>query len=153
MGEDSPKVVGECGENVKQERNEMTVPDLKKKAKKLMTIVRIKLHQKSFEGLPYLWQRNGSDRLLIVFSAFTGDKRRFNYVTSFKDLKCDKLFVLDPWGCKGSYNLYENGQNYPEDITCRLLAKIVAGGGINIHIQPVLQKVVQKLSTSDSLWM
>lgn len=107
----------------------MTVSDLNKKVKKLMTIVKIKLHQKSFDGLPYLWQRNGSDKLLIVFSAFTGDKRRFNYVTSFKDLKCDKLFVLDPWGCKGSYNLYENGENYPEQITRRLLTKIVNGGG------------------------
>jgi len=106
----------------------MTVSDLKKKAKKLLTILNIKLHQKSFDGLPYLWQRNGSNMLLIIFSAFTGDKRRFNYVTSFKDLKCDKLFVLDPWGCKGSYNLYENGQNYPEQITQRLLAKIVTGG-------------------------
>lgn len=94
-----------------------------------MTRMKIKLHQKSFDGLPYLMQRNGSDKLLIVFSAFTGDKRRFNYVTSFKDLKCDKLFVLDPWGCKGSYNLYENGYNYPEQITRRLLSGIVTGGG------------------------
>lgn len=34
----------------------MTVSDLKKKVKKLMTIVKIKFHQKSFDGLPYLWQ-------------------------------------------------------------------------------------------------
>ena len=107
----------------------MTVSDLKQKASKLLTRMKIRLYQKSYDGLPYLWQRNGSDKLLIVFSAFTGDKRRFNYVTSFKDLKCDKLFVLDPWGCKGSYNLYENGQNYPEMITKQLLDKIVNGAG------------------------
>lgn len=107
----------------------MLLSDLKRKATKHMTRMQIKFSQKSFDGLPYLWQRNGSDRLLIVFSAFTGDKRRFNYVTSFKGLKCDKLFLLDPWGCKGSYNLYENGQNYPEQITKRLLTEIVNSGG------------------------
>lgn len=111
--------------------------------------ISIKMREKSFMGLPYLYMKNGSDSLLIVFSAFTGDKRRFNYVTSFKDLKCDRLFVLDPWGCKGSYNLYENGQNYPEQITHCLLDKIMNGGGINMFMQSVLQKMVQKPSTLD----
>ncbi len=107
----------------------MFFSDLNKKANKLITRIRIRLHQKTYEGLPYLFQRKGSDSLLIVFSAFTGEIRRFNYVSSFRNLKCDKLFVLDPWGHLGSYNMYENGENYPEIITRNLVKKIVNEGG------------------------
>lgn len=88
-------------------------------------LVKIKFHEKVFEGLPYLYERGETNKLLIVFSAFSGDKRRYNYVRSFKDMDCDKLFILDPWGCKGSYNLYENGKKYPELITKKLLKKII----------------------------
>lgn len=100
-----------------------------KKIKSLWSILKIKLHEKKFEDLPYLFQKNGSDTLMIVFSAFTGKMRRYNYVRSFKDIKTDKLFILDPWGYLGSYNLYENGSSHPMETTLNLIEKIASGGG------------------------
>lgn len=107
----------------------MTIKDLAKVPSKVVTLLKIKLKEKHFNGLPYLHYRNGSDSLLIVFSAFTGANRRYNYVKSFRYLNCDKLYILDPYGYLGSYNLYENGEDYPRKNTQSLVNKIVIGGG------------------------
>lgn len=107
----------------------MDLKALYTKAQKAVSLLKIKIRQKNYQGLPYLYEKNGSDSLLIVFAAFTGNKRRFNYVRSFKGLRCDKLFLLDPWGHLGSYNLYENGEDYPCNTTQRLVNKIVSGVG------------------------
>ena len=107
----------------------MKTQNLTRKWSSLITRVYIKCREKIFSGLPYIYEKKGSDSLLIVFSAFTGNKRRFNYVRSFKDLRCDKLFLLDPWGHLGSYNLYENGEDYPRDITQRLVNEVIGRGG------------------------
>lgn len=104
------------------------------KVQKAVSLLKIKLRQKNYLGLPYLYEKRGSDSLLIVFAAFTGNKRRFNYVRSFKDVRCDKLFLLDPWGHLGSYNLYENGQDYPCKITQNLINEIVIGSRCYKHV-------------------
>ena len=105
----------------------MVISELTKKLKKLIIRVKIKIRQKNYNGLPYLYQKNDSNNLLIVFSAFTGHQRRYNYVTSFNELKCDKLFILDPWGYLGSYNMYENGEDYPSRITQSLINNVITG--------------------------
>lgn len=94
---------------------------LKKAFLKTKNLLYIRINERKYKNLPYLFQQNNSDTLLIVFSAFTGEKRRYNYIKSFKTLKCDKLFILDPWGHLGSYNLFENGYDYPQKITQSLI--------------------------------
>lgn len=119
---------------------------LKRIAKKLSSIrftLSIKKREKTFEKqLKYLYFNNHSDTLLIIFSAFTGNSRRYNYVKGLSDCICDRLYILDTWGYKGSYNMYENGQAYPEEITNRLITKILNGGGIKDLSLLVLQREV-----------
>lgn len=100
----------------------------RRKIKSLITRIRISINEKKYKGLPYLYQKKGTDTLMIVFSAFTGGKRRYNYVSSFSSIKSDKLFVLDPWGHLGSYYLFENGEGYPQEITLSLINNIIFSG-------------------------
>lgn len=118
----------------------MSFKSIRRKIKSFYTRLTIKLKSKKYQGLPYLYQKNGSDSLLIVFSAFTGENRRYNYVSSFKSLNADKLFILDPWGYLGSYYLYENGEDYPKRITQSLINHVINGGGTNMFTQQVRQK-------------
>lgn len=90
------------------------------------SLLNIKVREKTFENdLKYLFFDNHSDTLLIIFSAFTGNTRRYNYVRGLSNCNYDKLYILDPWGYQGSYNMYENGRTYPEEITNKLITKIV----------------------------
>ena len=86
----------------------------------------IKLKERRYgRKLRYLFMNNNSDTLLVVFSGFTaGNIRRYNYIKSFSDLRIDKLFVLDPYAYRGSYYLYEDGSNYPQEETQGLLSFI-----------------------------
>lgn len=89
----------------------------------------IKLREKKFEHkLNYLFYNNHSDTLVIIFSAFTGNKRRYNYIRGLSKYNYDKLYILDPWGYTGSYNMYENGNTFPEQITNRLIEKYIKKG-------------------------
>ena len=101
---------------------------LTSKLSSLFTRLNIKIREKSYHDLPYLYQKKGADSLMVVFSAFTGDKRRYNYIKSFSTLKCDKLFILDPWGYRGSYNLYNNGDDYPMRTTIALIRQVMTKG-------------------------
>ena len=95
------------------------------------SLLNIKVREKTFENdLKYLFFDNHSDTLLIIFSAFTGNTRRYNYVRGLSNCNYDKLYILDPWGYQGSYNMYENGRTYPEEITNKLITKIVNRGGV-----------------------
>lgn len=107
----------------------MKIKNIQDKVKKVAALLKIKLQEKKYKGLGYLYEKNNSKDLLIVFAAFTGEKRRYNYVRSFNSLQCDKLFLLDPWGHLGSYNLYENGKDYPRRITQDLINNIIDYGG------------------------
>lgn len=100
-----------------------------RKIHSLPRLIKLKLKEKTFSNqLPYLYLKSPkhSDTLMIFFSAFTGEKRRYNYIKAFNDSDFDRLYILDPWGYKGSYNLYENGLRYPEDITKNLIKCITS---------------------------
>lgn len=100
--------------------------NITRKIKTLFLILKIKLFERRFEGkLPYLYVDNHADSIIIVFSAFTGKKRRYNFVKGFEPLRMDKLYILDPFGYLGSYNLYEHGSNYPEVLTRKLIEYIL----------------------------
>ena len=100
--------------------------------RKAVSFIKIKLKEKKFEGkLPYLYYNQHRKKLLIVFSAFNkGRARHYNYLKCLAGVKeFDRLYILDPWGVRGSYNLYENGQDYPEKITTALIELIISRGG------------------------
>ena len=102
---------------------------MRKMLKKVWQATIIRIKERKYKGrLNYLWFRNNSDSLLIVFSAFTGPKRRYNYVRGFKNIRVDKLYVLDPFAYLGSYNLYENGSDLPKVLTEGLLSEIIKKG-------------------------
>ncbi len=87
---------------------------------------RIKFKERKFKNiLNYYFIDNHAETLMIVFSAFTGDVRRYNYIKGLDSYKIDKLYILDPFGYKGSYNLYENGKNQPEKLTFDLINSII----------------------------
>ena len=81
--------------------------------------------------LKYLWQKDeNSDRLIVIFSACTraGLKARYNYVRTLKDVKANKLFILDDISNDGR-GCYYLGK-WPDFLVSRavkeLLDKIIA---------------------------
>ena len=90
----------------------------------------IKLKEKSFgECLKYLYFSNTSDTLYIIFNGFQeGNVRLYNYVRALQKSKADRLYILDVWGYKGSYYLFENGSDTPCKNTLALLNHILQKG-------------------------
>ena len=82
------------------------------------------------DRVKYLFLPQKSDTLLIVFSGFTGDVRRYNYVSSFRKLEVNKLYILDSWGYQGSYYWMDMGDTYPERMVNELINTIVEDNGI-----------------------
>lgn len=98
-----------------------------KKIKKCFNLISIKLRQRTYnKRLHYIFEDNNSDCLLIVFPAFTGEKRRYNYIRGLKEFKSDKLFLLDDFGVKGSYLLFEGGSDIPLQLTKGLISKLLS---------------------------
>lgn len=115
--------------------------DFLKLAKKVYRHCRAKLitliKERTFaERVKYIHFKRGSDDLIIVFSAFGGEVPQYNYMSSLQTSKRDLLFIKDNFGYKGSYYMYENGDNTPEQLVSRLIEKIIAWGGYK-HIYTV----------------
>lgn len=89
----------------------------------------VQLKQKNFGGtkLKYLYlESKKNDSLMIIFSSMDkNNNRRYHYLKSFSNLDIDKLYILDPYGYRGSYWLYENGQSFPQEETMSLLQGII----------------------------
>ncbi len=67
---------------------------------------------------------------MIIFNAFGGEKPRYNYVRGLQDLKqVDYLYILDDFGYKGSYLLYENGDDTVRKTTEELISLYIREGG------------------------
>lgn len=97
------------------------------KLRKIIFLLKIKLREKKYRNiLPYLYFKSNSDTLLIVFPAFGGNKRRYNYLKAFSDYPIDKLYILDVFAYKGSYFLYEDGTEKPRLITEALIGDILS---------------------------
>lgn len=97
-----------------------------KQIKKLANVIYIKLHEKRYQNrLRYLFCNNNSDVLFVIFPAFTGEKRRYNYIKGLMGYKVDKLFLLDDFGVKGSYLLFEDGKDTPRKLTIGLLSQAI----------------------------
>lgn len=95
----------------------------------LATKIYLALKEKKYKGrLKYLYEGHSSDTLIIVFSGFA-DKPVYNYIRTLKDVCCDKLFILDDFGYRGSYYWYENGSNYPFLLVKDLIYSEINRGG------------------------
>lgn len=103
--------------------------NLRKLFSKVIYFLVIKLKEQTFNGkVKYLFFNNGSKDLLIVFSGFSGEQRRYNYVKGLWNINVDKLYILDTFAYMGSYYLYENGNNEPEKLVKSLIDSVLGGG-------------------------
>lgn len=93
-------------------------------------ILQFRLMEKNYKKrLKYLFFGKGSDSLLVCFSAFPpGNIRVYNNVNGFNDLDVDRLYISDNWGYKGSYYLFEDGNDEPFNLTCSLINEYIGGG-------------------------
>jgi hypothetical protein len=82
------------------------------------------------ECVKYLFLPKKSDALLIVFSGFTGEVRRYNYVSSFCKMEINQLYILDTWGYQGSYYWMDNGDIYPEKMVNELIDTVIKNHAI-----------------------
>lgn len=105
----------------------------KNKIKKAFLLFKLKLKEKKYQGrLKYVLQKNSSDTLVIIFSAF-GPHPVYNYVNTLGNLrKADKLFILDDFGYKGSYYWFEDGNDRPMTLVGSLINELKQGGYKNI---------------------
>lgn len=90
--------------------------------------IRLSFKEKHLGKLRYIYERTGSDELIIVFSGF-GTVRKYNYMKTFAGMRIDRLFILDTFGHRGSYYWYEKGKNTPIVLVTKLIQQIVDGGG------------------------
>ena len=88
--------------------------------------------EKRLGRLRYIYENNGSDELIVVFSGF-GTVRKYNYMKTLSESKIDKLFVLDTFGYRGSYYWYENGKDEP-NVLCSRLIEQIRGGYKNVYM-------------------
>lgn len=91
------------------------------------------VNEKTFQGkVKYLFQRNRSKTLAIIFSGFPGNEKPvYNYVKTLKNWKADKLFILDDFAYKGSYYWFQNGSNEPLKYVQLLINQSINGVGYN----------------------
>lgn len=112
----------------------MNVKRLFKKIKSLPFRIHIKLTQKKYKGrLKYLFYNNKSDTIIVVFSGFTGQTPRYNYVKSLSSYSIDRLYILDDFGYMGSYYWYEDASNEPRKLTEGLLKTILSKGYRHVY--------------------
>lgn len=73
---------------------------------------------------------NNKDRLLVIFSAFSNDEAKYNYINTLKTCDCNKLFILDDFGTKGTYYLGLNGDFNIESSVISLISYIMSKNNI-----------------------
>lgn len=99
-------------------------------SKYLMKIKYEKVFKSKTTKIKYLFFPNAeSDKLLVVFSAFPGKNRpaTYNYIKTFKNEKCNKLYILDNYGPDirgGSYYLGKGKDFFVEDAVSELITFI-----------------------------
>ena len=101
--------------------------------KSILMRIYFAVNEKTFQGrVKYLFQRNRSKTLAIVFSGFPGNEKPvYNYVKTLKSWKADKLFILDDFAYRGSYYWYQNGSNGPIKYVQSLINQLINKGGYN----------------------
>ena len=97
--------------------------------------------EKLFESerpIKYLFQKsyNKTTNLVIIFSAFPakGSEPRYNFVRTLSEFDCNKLFILDDFGCRASYYLCEKKDFAIERSVISLIRTIIEENQINTVI-------------------
>lgn len=105
---------------------------IKKYIEFFITKINVLYKQKNFKydgnTIKYMFDKNDSDVLIVIFSACTrkGLKARYNYYRTLKKINVNKLFILDDFGTdkRGSYYLGKNGNNDIPNGVNKLIDKI-----------------------------
>lgn len=82
----------------------------------------------SIKNIRYYFEKAkflNKEKLIIVFSSFSTDKPKYNYIKTLKFIDCNKLFILDEYGTKGSYYIGLNGELDIETSVMSLITKIM----------------------------
>lgn len=117
----------------------LTINKLMVWAAKKVFVFYIKIFERKFgsgyKRIKYMFVKNKSDKLVIVFSGFAAKKNRpvYNMVKTLRNINVNKLFILDDFGYekRGSYYLGENGDFFISKLVSELINKIKAEQ--NIH--------------------
>ncbi|MGM0853921.1 MAG: accessory Sec system protein Asp2 [Bacillota bacterium] len=79
--------------------------------------------------IKYVFEEGNSnkDHLLVVFSGFHNETNsyRYNYIKTLRNFDCNKLFILDNYGPRGSYYL-GNEMNYEVETSVQSLISYMA---------------------------
>ncbi|NMH67663.1 hypothetical protein HF072_02520 [Bacillus sp. RO3] len=77
---------------------------------------------------------HNKDHLLVVFSGFHNETNsyRYNYIKTLRNFDCNKLFILDNYGPRGSYYL-GNEMNYEVETSVQSLISFMAS---KLNISP-----------------
>ena len=85
--------------------------------------------------LKYLFEKQESDVLIVVFSSCTrkGIRARYNYRKTLQNVECNKLFLLDDFAedHRGSYYIGKDNMFGEEKVTENLIKKTIADTGAN----------------------
>lgn len=65
------------------------------------------------------------NKLIVIFSAFSQEEPKYNYVKTLKAIDCNKLYILDDYGEKGSYYLGLDGNFDVESSVMSLITKVM----------------------------
>lgn len=98
------------------------------------TKIKILYKEKRFKSqgheLKYILEKNESDNLIVVLSGVPrpGLKARYNYNRTLKDVKVNKLFILDDFGFdqRGCFYLGKDGDFKIQEAVKDLIAKVKA---------------------------
>lgn len=74
--------------------------------------------------LKYIWQKNGSNTLVISFSGFT-EVPSYNYIRTLSKVKYDKLYILDDFGVRSCYYWFENGDDLPRRLVRGFIRQVI----------------------------
>ena len=99
-----------------------------RKMRSFKTLVQIELKERKYhKRLKYLYFNKGAKHLVILFNGFGGERPKYNYVRGLnKEKGVDRLYILDDFGYKGSYLLFEDGKETPRLMVESLINDILS---------------------------
>lgn len=109
---------------------------------KIIEAINENINKKKFKGerifssihpIKYYFEKAklvNKNKLIVVFSAFSTSDAKYNYISTLKTCDCNKLFILDDFGKKGTYYLGLNGNFDIESSVISLITYIMSENNI-----------------------
>lgn len=110
-----------------------------------LRVKEIKIDSNSFKGekyypsiknIKYIFEKSkifNKEKLIVVFSSFSSDIPKYNYINTLKVVDCNKLFILDDYGSKGSYYIGLDGGFEIETSVISLITHIMNENNITFN--------------------